>query len=236
LKHRRDQSLAHPGAIDYSILEEVKPILRGWSHAVAAIAAVIVTVGLLVQTRDDFTRFFSLLVFGITMIELYVVSAIYHIGSWEGRREAMLRAVDHANIFLLIAGTYTPICMIVLSGWLRVAVLTLIWTIAIAGVAGTVVTLRLPRWLSTSLYVGMGWISLIVLPQLLQLLPWQAIAMLGAGGLFYTLGAVVYALRRPNPIPHVFGFHEIFHLFTIAGGASFIIAIWLWVVPFSYAA
>lgn len=210
----------------------LKPRLRGWSHAVAALAAVAVTIGLLLQTHDDLVRFASLLIFGLTMIVLYAVSAIYHIGTWQGRHHAVLRAVDHANIFLLIAGTYTPIIVNVLSGTLRLVVLAIIWALAVAGAVGTVLMLRLPRWLTTSLYVGMGWISLITLPAMLQLLPGQALAFLLAGGVFYSIGAVVYALKRPNPLPRIFGFHEIFHLFTIAGGAAFVIAIWVWVVPF----
>jgi hemolysin III len=211
---------------------EMKPLLRGWSHAFAAVAAVVVTAVLLFQTRHNLPLFGSLLVFGLSMILLYTVSAIYHIGSWQGRRHTMLRALDHANIFMLIAGTYTPICVNVLSGWLRSTVLILIWTLALAGILGTVLTFRLPRWISTSLYIGLGWVSLITLPELFQQLPWQAVALLMAGGLLYTIGAIIYAFRRPNPLPRIFGFHEIFHLFVIAGSASFVIMIWLWVVPF----
>lgn len=213
--------------------DQLKPLLRGWFHALAALAAVVVTIVLLAQTYTDPGRFVSLLIFGASMIGLYVWSAVYHIGKWQGRRHAVLRAIDHANIFLLIAGTYTPICVIVLSGPLRIVVLSLIWTLGLAGAIGTVLTLRLPRWLSTGLYLGMGWLSLITLPQLIQLLPWQAIATLMLGGLLYSIGAIVYALRRPNPLPRVFGFHEIFHLFTIAAGAAFIVTIWVWVVPFA---
>ncbi|MDQ5852543.1 MAG: hemolysin III family protein [Chloroflexota bacterium] len=209
-----------------------KPRLRGWFHAGAAVAAIVTTSALLLQAQDDTLRFFSLLVFGLSMIELYVVSAIYHIGSWQGRRYQVLRAIDHANIFVLIAGTYTPICVNVLSGWLRITVLVAIWSLVVAGVICAVLTLRLPRWISTALYIAMGWIALGTMPWLISLLPWQAIALLVAGGVLYTIGAVVYALRRPNPLPHIFGFHEIFHLFTIAGGAAFVIVIWVWVVPF----
>ena len=209
-----------------------KPRLRGWFHAGAAVAAIVTTSALLLQAQDDTLRFFSLLVFGLSMIELYVVSAIYHIGSWQGRRYQVLRAIDHANIFVLIAGTYTPICVNVLSGWLRITVLVAIWSLVVAGVICAVLTLRLPRWISTALYIAMGWIALGTMPWLISLLPWQAIALLVTGGVLYTIGAVVYALRRPNPLPHIFGFHEIFHLFTIAGGAAYVIVIWVWVVPF----
>lgn len=209
-----------------------KPLLRGWFHAGAAVAAVIVTVLLVWQAREDPLRLLTLLIFGLTLIVLYVVSAVYHIGRWRGRWHTFLRAFDHANIFLVIAGTYTPLCVNVLAGWVRGTVLGLVWTLAIVGAALSVFTLRLPRWLNAVLYIGMGWVALISLPQMLERLPWTAIAMLFLGGLLYTAGAVVYALKRPNPAPRYFGFHEIFHLFVIAGSAAFVLTIWLWVLPY----
>jgi hemolysin III len=209
-----------------------KPLLRGWFHAAAAVASVVVTIAMLLRTRDDLISFVSMLVFGASMIELYTVSAIYHLGWWSGRRRTVLRALDHANIFVLIAGTYTPICVNVLSGWLRIAILVLVWSLAAVGVAGAVFTLRLPRWVSTGLYVVMGWVALIPAPVLISVLPWEAMALLVGGGVLYTIGAVTYALKWPNPFPRVFGYHEIFHIFVIAGGASFVVTIWGWIVSF----
>jgi hemolysin III len=211
---------------------EMKPLLRGWFHAFAAVAAVAVTVYFLWQTRGDALRFVSLLIFGLTMVALYAVSAVYHIGSWRGRWRTFWRSLDHANIFLVIAGTYTPLCVNVLSGWVRSTVLGLIWTLALAGAAVSVFTLRLPRWAYTALYIGMGWVAVISLPQLVRLLPWPALALLFAGGILYTIGALVYGFKWPNPAPRVFGFHEIFHLFVIAGSAAFVATIWIFVVPF----
>ena len=208
-----------------------KPLLRGWFHAVAAVLAVCLTVALGFATYEDPPRFLSLLVFGLSTVVLYTVSAVYHIGSWHGRRRVVLRALDHANIFVLIAGTYTPFCVNVLTGWLRVGILAAIWGLALVGGVGAVFTLRFPRWATAGLYIGMGWVALVSLPELLRLWPWQPIAVLFAGGALYTVGAVVYGLRRPDPLPRVFGFHEIFHLFVIAGTAAFALAIWLWVVP-----
>lgn len=206
--------------------------MRGWSHAVAALGAVMVTLGLLAESRHNSAQWLSVLIFGLTMIDLYLISAIYHIGSWRGRRYTILRTLDHANIFLVIAGTYTPICINVLAGTMQVVILTLIWALALAGAACTMVMLRLPRVVSILMYAGMGSLSLIAVPSLARLLPWEALAVFFAGGLFYALGAIVFALRRPNPLPALFGFHEIFHLFVIAGNAAFVIMIWLWVLPF----
>jgi hemolysin III len=209
-----------------------KPLLRGWSHVAGAIGALATTVGLLVQTYDDLPRFISLLIFGLSMILLYVVSSIYHLGNWQGRWHTILRAFDHANIFLFIAGAYTPICVNLLSGWARAAMLIIIWSLAAVGMACSVLTLRIPRWVSSLLYIGMGWISLLLLPQVVQAVSLQPVLLLIAGGLLYTIGAVIYALRWPNPFPRFFGFHEIFHLFVISGTVAIAVMIWVWVVPF----
>jgi hemolysin III len=213
-------------------IREAKPLLRGWFHAIAAVAAVALTVVLCVLSRKDLARLISMLIFGLCMIELYMVSALYHIGSWQGASYRRLRALDHANIFLLIAGTYTPLCFNILTGWVRSAILIAIWGLAVLGVGATMLTLRLPRWVSTVLYVAMGWMVLLALPAFLTLLPWVAVAMLVGGGVLYTIGAVIYMLRWPNPFPRVLGFHELFHLFVIAGSIAFAASIYLWALPF----
>jgi hemolysin III len=212
----------------------IKPLLRGWSHALAAIGALILTITLCMLSWSDRPRFFSLLIFGLSMIEMYTMSAIYHIGNWRPERKKRLRAIDHANIFVLIAGTYTPLCFNLLSGWVRIALLATIWTLAALGVGLTVIplTLRLPRWINAALYILMGWVALLAFPAFLQVVPWQCIATLVLGGLLYTIGAIVYALRWPNPFPRVLGFHEVFHLFVIAGSIAFTACVWIWALPF----
>ena len=134
--------------------------------------------------------FIALLVFGLSMVELYTVSAIYHTGGWQGRSRTALRAVDHANIPVLIAGTYTPICVDVLSGWLRGGILATVWGLALAGIAGAVFTLRFPRWLNVGLYIGMGWLAVLSLPQLLASLA------LAAGGVDGARRHLLYGRRR----------------------------------------
>jgi hemolysin III len=209
-----------------------KPLLRGWLHAVGAVAALITTIVLLVETAGDRTRFLSLLVFGLSMILLYVVSAIYHIGTWPERRRTILRTLDHANIFVFIAGAYTPICVILFGGVARAALLIVIWGLALLGVVGSFFALRLPRWALALLYIGMGWISLILLPHMMRVISFQPVLLLVTGGLLYTVGALIYAFRWPNPLPRVFGFHELFHLLVIAGTVAITATIWVWVVPF----
>jgi len=213
-----------------------KPMLRGWIHAWAAAGAVGMTFALCWLSRDDTPRLISMLVFGLSMVALYTISAIYHIGTWQGTTFRVLRSLDHSNIFFVIAGTYTPLCFNVLTGWLRTTVLILIWVMALGGIVVSVgtVTGRWPvsRKVSTIFYVIMGWISLLTLPALWVALPWQAIAGLILGGILYTVGAIIYALKRPNPFPNVLGFHEVFHIFVVAGGVVFAVVIWIWVLPF----
>jgi hemolysin III len=206
-------------------------LLRGWIHAAAAVAALVYTVAVGWRSWGNLPVFGSLLVFGLGMIELYTVSAIYHLGHWHDRARRVLRAIDHSNIFVLIAATYTPLCFNLLAGWMQWVILGLIWVLAIAGVAISTLALHMPRWVNTVLYIGMGWLALLAFPAFLQVLPLIAVGLLVLGGLLYTVGAVVYALKRPNPFPRVLGFHEIFHLFTIAAGMVIALVIWVWVVP-----
>lgn len=209
-----------------AFVEEHKPLLRGWSHALATIGAIIVTIGMVLETYGDGVRTAAVLVFGVSMIMLFLGSAIYNLWPWAGRADRVLQAIDHANIFVYIAGTYTPLCVTVLTGWLRITMLSLVWGIAVVGVACSVLTLHLPRWITTVLYIAMGWVAVIALPVLARRLPLPAFGLLLAGGVLYTIGAIIYLFRRPDPFPRIFGFHELFHLFVIAGSAAFVLVIW----------
>jgi hemolysin III len=209
-----------------------KPLLRGWSHALAAVGAVCLTIALCWQSRRDPPRLLSMLIYGLSLCELYLISALYHLGSWATPIRRRLRALDHANIFLFIAGTYTPLCFNILSGWPRVALLVVIWALAAAGVGLTFSRRPVPRVVGTSLYIGMGWVAVFALPAFLALLPWQATGLLVLGGLLYTIGGIIYARRWPDPFPRVFGYHEVFHLFTIAAGLAFTVVIWAYALPF----
>jgi hemolysin III len=213
-------------------MPDAKPRMRGWSHAGAAAGSVLLTVLLCWASRDDWPKMVAMLVFGLSMIEMYTVSAIYHIGRWSERRWRMLRSIDHSNIFLLIAGTYTPLAAVMLSDWVGTALLASIWTLTFIGVGLSIFVRRLPRAIRAALYVIMGWISVLALPAFLQVLPLEAIGLLVLGGALYTVGAVIYARRRPDPFPRVFGFHEVFHLFVIAGNLAFVAVMVIWVLPY----
>jgi hemolysin III len=199
---------------------------------VAAVAAVALTVALCWASRHDPPRLVSMLIFGLSMVELYALSAVYHIISWPAPVKRVFRSIDHANIFVLIAGTYTPLSFNLLHGWVRVALLATIWSLALIGIGLAVFAGRIPRWVNAALYVGMGWVAVLAFPAFASAVPWTALATLVLGGVLYTIGAVIYSLKRPNPYPRVFGFHEIFHLFVIAGSVSFVVAIWTWALTF----
>jgi hemolysin III len=207
-----------------------KPLLRGWFHAAGAVASVVVTIFLGWQSRHDGPKLVSLLIFGATMITLYTVSATYHIGRWPATPARVLRIFDHTNIALFIAGTYTPLCVNLLAGPTRVALLVAIWVLAALNVVVAALTGRVPRWWAPALYVAMGWVAIFALPPLVAAIGWGGVALLFAGGILYSIGALVYARRWPNPFPTVFGFHEIFHLFVIAGSVIFVVVMWHWVL------
>ena len=154
---------------------------------------------LLWQSVADPPRAVSLLVYGLSMIELLAVSASYHLRTWRPSVRTTLRALDHASIFMLIAGTYAPIAFNVLAGWERVGVLVTIWALAAVGVTCSLLTPRLPRWVRAGLYLAMGWVALIPAPSLMRALPAVAVGGLVVGGLLYTVGALVYARRWPGP-------------------------------------
>jgi hemolysin III len=209
-----------------------RPLLRGWSHAVAAFGAAAFTVALAVRCIGDAPRLSTMLLYGLSSVGLFAWSAAYHVITWPPARRKFLRAVDHGNIYVVIAATSTAIGANVLHGWERVVLLTAVWSLAMVGVLVSVLHVRLSAGPRVGLCLLTGMTGIIALPGLLSALP--AIAILGivAGGLLYALGGAVYALRLPDPFPRVFGYHELFHLLVIAGGVVFGAVIWVWVVPF----
>ena len=192
---------------------ELKPTWRGWIHAgtfPVAIAAGIV----LITLADGAVAKWACAVFMATSVLLFGNSALYHRFDWGPRTKAVLKRIDHANIMLLIAGTYTPIAVLALPPQKGILLLTLVWTGALLGILFRVFWINAPRWLYVALYLLLGWAAVMYLGDLLQ----ASVAMMVlviVGGLLYTGGAVCYALKKPNPWPGRFGFHEIFHVCTV---------------------
>lgn len=164
-------------------------------------------------------------IYAVCITAMFGVSAAYHRVRWNERSGALMNRADHSTIFLAIAGSYTPLVTHYLSGWQRVAVLATVWTGAVVGIGAQFSPRRLPRWLETVLYAVVGWSVVIALPQFLDRTPTLDLWLIGLGGIAYTLGAVVYALKRPDPWPQTFGYHEVFHAFTVVGAGLQMVAI-----------
>jgi len=210
----------------------VKPLMRGWSHGVAALIAIAGLVALIVITRHDPAKLVSMTIYGTALVLLFGVSATYHMIKWPPRVKDWLRRADHATIFVFIAATYTPLVFNVLSGWWRVGVLAAIWVSAVAGVAGAAPFLRIPRRVLAALYLGMGWVAVIALVPLTAALGWVAAVLMALGGLQYSLGAAAYAFKKPRLWPRVFGYHELFHLAVISASVTFYVIVVHYAVPF----
>ncbi len=191
----------------------VKPHLRGWLH-LGAFPLALVAGGLLTLLAPPGSPRAALAVFAASAGLLFGVSALYHRGTWGPRAHAVLQRLDHANIFLIIAGSYTPFAVLLLPPGPATVLLWVVWTGAVGGVAFRVLWIGAPRWLYVPVYVALGWVAVVYLPAFAAAGP-AVLTLVVTGGLLYTLGGVVYGLRRPDPSPRWFGFHEVFHALTV---------------------
>lgn len=202
-----------------AVVAQVKPHLRGWLHA-AMVPISLAAAAVLVALAQGSSARTAALVFGATAVLLFGTSALYHRGRWSPGVARVLKRWDHANIFLIIAGTYTPFAVLLLPDRQGALLLWVVWSGALAGVLFRVFWVGAPRWLYTLVYIALGWVAVFFLVPL-----WRAggpliVGLIVTGGLLYTLGAVVYGTKRPNPSPRWFGFHEVFHACTIAAFAA----------------
>jgi hemolysin III len=206
-----------------------RPLLRGVLHQLAFSVSLVVGTLLIVGVEGG-RRHVAASVFAGSVAACFGASALYHRVTWTPRLRPWLRRVDHAGVYLLIAGTYTPVCLLVLDGAWRLAVLTTVYICAGLAIAFKFAWIDAPKWLAVTFGLALGWGSLIVLPQLVSRLNPAAVVLLGVGGLAYTFGAIVYARRRPDPAPAIFGYHELFHALTIVAAACQYVAIAFFVV------
>tara|TARA_Y100001954_G_scaffold239644_1_gene317580 strand:+ start:9635 stop:10252 length:618 start_codon:yes stop_codon:yes gene_type:complete len=195
--------------------------MSGLTHCIGALLAVLGTVLLILRSVNPAMpwHIVTFSIFGGGMILLYTASTLYHWLPVSEKWVRFLRRVDHSMIFFYIAATYTPICLITLRGPWGWSLFGVIWGLAIGGIFMKIFWLSAPRWFSTLVYLAMGWLALVGIYPLVQSLPWEALFWLAGGGIVYSIGAVVYAIKWPDPFPERFGFHEIFHLFVIGGSA-----------------
>jgi hemolysin III len=209
--------------------QAVKPLLRGVLHQGAFIVSIVVA-PLLVVSADTSRARIAAAVFACSMSACFGASALYHRVTWTPSVRRWMRRADHAGVYLLIAGTYTPVTLLVLRGDWEHVILVVVWAGALAAILLKFIWVDAPKWVAAAVGLALGWVAVVALPQLVHRLQLSALTLLIAGGLLYSVGAIVYARRKPNPVPAVFGYHEVFHALTIAAAACQYVAIAFFVI------
>jgi hemolysin III len=207
-----------------------KPRLRGVLHQYAFFVSVGLGIALVLAAPSADAQV-AALIYAFSVSGLLGTSALYHRRTWRPRARAWMRRLDHSMIFVLIAGTYTPFALLVLTGGLARTILVVVWAGAFAGIVLNLVWIDAPKWLTAGVYIALGWVVVAAMPTLTDRLGVVAVALLLGGGLLYTAGAVIYALRRPNPVPGVFGYHEIFHALVIVAAAAHFAVVAFYAMP-----
>ncbi|MCK5541350.1 MAG: hemolysin III family protein [Desulfobacterales bacterium] len=201
--------------IDHFLREPINSI----SHAAGAIASLVGLALLIVfsSLKGSVWHIVSFTIFGFTLVMMFTSSSLYHGLRISDAKLAIFRRIDHIMIFLLIAGTYTPVCLVPLRGAWGWSIFGVVWGLALIGIILKIFFMNAPRLVSTIIYLIMGWVCVVAIYPIVTILQGACVAWLFAGGLFYSIGAVIYSLKRPNPFPGIFGFHEIWHIFVILG-------------------
>jgi len=217
--------------VDRLVLGKMQNPVRGFLHGTAALLSMVALVALVARTSGDVPRMISMIVFGASAFALYTTSSLYHSVPWKALWKQRMQRLDHSMIFLLIAGTYTPIAFNVLDGTMRWSTLGMVWGAAIGGIVQKVFFPQIRNWLSIALSMVMGWLAVIPLPRLIDRLGFRAVALLLLGGLFYSVGMVLLVTRRPRMRPEVFSYHEVFHVFVVLGTIVHFLFIAWYVAP-----
>ncbi len=209
------------------LFSRVDEPFNGFSHLIGALVSVFLLFLLMEAAESNPVRCkLAFVVYGLSLIGMFASSAIYHLLKVREEAKIQLQRIDHIMIFFLIAGSYTPIAAIGLDEISSYTILIIIWTFAAVGVIKKIYWLNAPRWISTIVYLVMGWIAIFIFPQLWQAMPFNFLLWIMIGGAFYSVGAVIYATQFPNPFPGKFGYHEIWHLFVMGGAFSHFWAIY----------
>lgn len=205
--------------------------VRGLLHGGAALGAVF-GAALLAKRAAGGRHLLAGLIFGLSLVLMFVVSTIYHSVGWEQERKAFMQRLDHSMIFVVVAATFTPFGLVVLDGWIRTVLLALVWLVAVLGVWLKFILPRVRTALSISLQHLMGWSSLLAVPLIWQRLGAEAVWLMIAGGICYSVGTLIFAIKRPRLFPRVFSYHELFHVLVIAGGTLHFLAVFRYVMPY----
>ncbi|NMB54680.1 MAG: hemolysin III family protein [Leptolinea sp.] len=205
--------------------------VSGLTHLAAAIFSLAGLVLLIFLARSTPDRILPLIIYGLSLIAMFSASAVYHLVRTSPENQLWLRKMDHSAIYLLIAGTYTPVCLTFFTGFYRWGLLAIVWLFALTGITVKLCVIHAPRWLNAGIYLVMGWLAVFAMGQIITRMPLAAILWLAAGGFFFTLGAVIYITRKMDFWPGVFGFHEIWHIFVILGCLCHFIMIACYIAP-----
>lgn len=200
-------------------------------HLGAAIAAAVGAAIMVFVGREDVSKLISLSVYGSSLVLMFSASAAYHLVNAKTQVQKFLRKLDHSSIYLLIAGTYTPLCLHFFDGFWRWGLLAIIWGMALVGIGVKLFVINAPRGITAGIYLLMGWLALSAINEMLTAMPLPVLVLMLVGGIWFTVGALVYIVKRPNFFPGVFGFHELWHVFVILGCLSHFIAIAAFVAP-----
>ncbi|PKM51110.1 MAG: hemolysin [Firmicutes bacterium HGW-Firmicutes-7] len=213
-------------------MKYIKDPMSAFTHLIGVILSIIAVYSLVKKSYiiGSTLHVAAFAIFGTSLILLYLASTLYHIIDRPKALSNILHRIDHMMIFVLIAGTYTPICLIPLRGTIGLTLLSIIWSVAIAGILFKIFWMNAPRWINTGIYIGMGWMIVIAIFPLIQTLSSVAILWLFAGGISYTLGAVIYGTKWPRISSKWFGFHEIFHVFVLIGSFCHFIMMYQYVI------
>ncbi len=207
------------------MLKKLREPVNSLTHWAGAILALIGLIALLVIGANTPTKIISLSIYGLSLVAMFSASATYHMVNVKDKTLEIFRKIDHAAIYLLIAGTYTPICINAFTGFWKWGLLGIVWSLAVIGITLKIFFIRAPRWLNAGIYIAMGWLSIAAIGQMLATLPAWVLGWLLAGGIIYTLGAVVYITKIFNFKPGIFGFHEVWHIFVLLGAAAHFVAV-----------
>ncbi len=216
------------------MINKLREPVNGLTHFFAAIVAAIGLIALIVIGWNSLVKEISLSIYGTTLILLFAASATYHMVKAGPKIIEKLRKFDHSAIYLLIAGTYTPICAIMFTGFWKWGMLAIIWSLAAIGIVVKMFIINAPRWLTAGVYIVMGWLALAAIGEMLRVMPVGAMVWLLIGGVTYTLGAVVYITKKLDFFPGKFGFHEVWHIFVILAALAHFIAIAVYIAPAVY--
>ncbi|SDX87238.1 hemolysin III [Modestobacter sp. DSM 44400] len=226
VERQGEWALTEYGDRDYDH-PDTRPRMRGWLHLFAFFGAIVAGAVLIPLAAVQGARAgFSVALYSLTILGLFGVSALYHRRRWSPRGWKLMKRADHSMIFLFIAGTYTPFALLAVPEPTGYWILGIVWTGAAAGIALKMVWPTAPRWLGVPIYLALGWVAVFIIVDILQTVGVTVIVLLAAGGLLYSLGAISYAVKKPNPWPGTFGYHELFHAMTIVAATCHYIAVY----------